>query len=116
MPTELRRITPDEVRAAYARTGLQPMRDTFLEPSDSAPGLMAACALGALDYEVRDDPDERPNTDQVVRRLGLDPWYAVGFAAGFDGGIRETDASEPYRLGYEDGAAAARAVFRDEED
>lgn len=49
----MKRITVDEVKEAYAKTGLVPIRDSFLEfGTDNAPGTWCGCPMTAA-FAVR---------------------------------------------------------------
>jgi hypothetical protein len=118
----MKRITVDEILDAYGETGLQPTVGEFI--GHLAYGDMCACAIGAF----------------AAARLGvkgamqsaLTPWavpwpgigleysreYIAGFIRGFDADEeKESSMTFPGReermAGYEDGRAAARAVFGD---
>jgi hypothetical protein len=103
----MRRITPDEVKAAYEKTGLKPGRGCYADPYTNV-----ACGLGVM-----------------ARAEGGNRWWAwidestqdnrsyhYGFVNGFDGlpiHIDLKDSMADAELGHQDGQAAAAAVFQE---
>jgi hypothetical protein len=116
-----KRLTVDQVKAAYAKIAAAPCRGSMVA---GARGIdLACCGLGAFalanDVEpIHDDDegeyDEGPIWNFVSDQLG--PHYVSGFYNGFDdvGGVRLAwHDNEPQRWkdGYADGQRAAAAVF-----
>jgi hypothetical protein len=106
------RITPEQVVAAYKATGLTPKRNEwFCYRTNSA------CGMGAISVQAqgKEEADARGTFHWIADRYDAD--YRQGFESGFDGDKRETfDWLSPARranrnLGYDDGQAAAEAVF-----
>jgi hypothetical protein len=100
----MKRITPEEVVAAYKETGLKPEQGITLADG-------CACGLGVI-YAQKFGVLEADSYD-VFNALerDLSPAYIYGFIAGFDGidyttiGLREGES-----IGYEDGRACWKAV------
>jgi hypothetical protein len=106
MPT--RRYTAAEVLAAYQASGLVPARtgeDWFDEAG-------CGCGLTAL-VKARRPEFCNPHwpTDLVAEELGITHGYMIGFARGFDGVPLKENPRPEELLGFEDGTAAALAVF-----
>lgn len=100
----MKRITPEMVKAAYAKTGLQPARYLYY----SGPAGVA-CALCACAAEKGPPPDDE-FLRWAIRVLDVTPVYASGFVRGFDGdGYWGTN--ESYKQGYADGRAVAAAIW-----
>jgi hypothetical protein len=105
----MRRITPEQVLAAYAATGMKPARtgyDWFTEDG-------CGCGMTAIIKQRR--PEFR-NPGLIVYEaadiLEVSVEYIFGFADGFDGRGRPATPAESHRTqGWEDGHAAALAVF-----
>lgn len=128
----MKRITPEEVVAAYRKTGLRPVRrisaerrfdDGFCVNDEIAP--LCGCALVAIATAngARDlDPIQLPESEILnaaceevfgVRWDDLDGHeYAAGFLGGFDGRARVlwVVVGTPSEQGYDDGRAAWAAV------
>lgn len=117
----MQRITPQEVAAAYAATGLKPHRRTWYARPMAEIDVGCACGIGVLIiHRFGNGPD-------ITSRMGLHAGilvgnveYLAGFIRGFDGDPDhsqnpgwESEYAE-YRLGHEDGAAAAALVFAEE--
>jgi hypothetical protein len=95
----MKRITPEEVVEAYAKTGLKPARDTAYGPECCGIG-----AIAAVNGVVNDSP-------YAWARHKYDSDYVDGFLCGFDDrSMYQTDG--PFRIGFNDGLAAAAAVFQ----
>ncbi len=106
----MRRITPEEVVAAYKETGCKPAAFNFLiTDSDGTP---CGCALGVLALQAKEGPT---TVDQFAAKIGLDALYANGFVWGFDDtlGIRRISRAhgEPYATGYADGQLVGQTVM-----
>jgi hypothetical protein len=107
----VKRITPDEVKAAYAKTGIKPERGGYFSSKKGRPAC--GCGIAAL-YIANCGLTSNPELD-------LWDWceplfgrhYSQGFTIGFDGGPRwlygRIDGEE-FEAGIEDGNAAAIAV------
>jgi hypothetical protein len=123
----MKRITVDEVRAAYEKTGLTPVRGNFCTYSTSQLrdywtqtelGIEVkltydcGCALTAC-CRAEDKPFPE-DVEHAASELDLDESYASGFINGFDGVVlcpEDVDGPVAYEAGYADGVAAAKAVF-----
>jgi hypothetical protein len=109
----MRRITVSEVKAAYEKCGIKPINRTFKEYG-TFDSVCAGCAVTALAGSQ--------GVDIVCTRAGeLRRWaeqkygqkYTGGFLGGFD---RRLDRryfldSEDETMGWDDGRAAAAAIF-----
>jgi hypothetical protein len=113
----MRRISVEDVLAAYEKTGLEPA-----ETGDAWYRGNCACAIGALmcaDERVRERggrPYKYSRVGTPAKILRLEPVYVSGFSRGFDGNESECDAVKPenhesYCAGYEDGLAVRRALW-----
>jgi hypothetical protein len=104
----VRRITPDEVKAAYEATGLTPRGGEYV-------GEGCACGLGVLLVAALGDKVLGMGDVRIERRipgtLGIGMGYLYGFVNGFDGEPFSISSPTKYHVaGYEDGAAARAAV------
>lgn len=102
----MKRISVDEVRAAYAVTGLEPVRNTglYLDHLSSGQG----CPVDAL-FRHR---SKRTSASAafIADVLGVSEDYLYGFVCGVDATdqvISGTDVA----CGYADGRAVANAIF-----
>jgi hypothetical protein len=118
MAEETGRIMIDEVRAAYAETGLEPITEAWYEPPSPGGGPGRACGLGAVLIRrsgtdaARYLEDEAGDADlRAAKWLGLDRDYVDGFLSGFDDFYAEEDRGDAYHQGWLDGRAAAEAVL-----
>jgi hypothetical protein len=113
----MRRITVDEVKAAYEKTGLKPKRGQYISHDKTC-----GCAIGAL--VLAEGIDASANcgamaTDYAERVFGEN--YRVGFVHGFDARDKDyrkrhckfpTDEGQcEYDDGFNDGRAVAAAIF-----
>ena len=98
------RITVDEVRAAYEKCGLSPIRKFWLlDGSRLCCPQTAILASDGLDVFVLTDL-----CTPAAKRWGSD--YAAGFRDGFDG--RECYGDHPeWKQAHADGVAVAAAIF-----
>lgn len=100
---EQRRITPEEVLAAYHRhPEIKPARDCYCFDCE-------ACAIGVLfvdGYGIPENDDTVENWAQI--EFGAS--YESGFVSGFDDG-EVMDRGDDWQQGYADGRAVAAAVF-----
>lgn len=94
----MKRITVDEVLAAYKATGLKPLRGSAISSTHSC------CALGALSQQLRGH--RRDVYSWSYQEFGTE--YSTGFTLGFDWG---DDPSDITSQAFLDGRAAAAAVF-----
>jgi hypothetical protein len=102
--SEIKRITVEQVKAAYAETGLTPKRGTWRVGQ-------FACGIGVIGEQVSRD-NTWDGAVEYAASLGLDFDYVFGFIGGFDAsGIPDEGESIEFRTGYSDGKAAAAAVF-----
>lgn len=107
----MRRITVDEVKAAYEKTGLHPKQGEFRE-YETCDKVCGGCAITALLAADGIDIVEEPNLRAIAEsRYG--GHYIGGFVCGFDGKPAAwfRDTNERERQGYADGTAAALAIF-----
>jgi len=109
----MKRIMPDDVLRAYQATGLKPLQGEFREYK-TCDTVCGGCAITALLASDGIDIVEEPN----LRRIAEGRWggfYIGGFVCGFDGKpaawFDRDNSREEERIGYEDGQAAAAAVF-----
>lgn len=115
----IKRITPDQVKAAYEMTGLRPVQCEWL---DTAAGRNCACGLSAV-YAERFNIDSLEEahgfydddgiSETIEVGLELDRNYISGFVAGFDAGDIDNTSNlftDIFKLGFEDGVAAWEAV------
>lgn len=110
------RVTIEDVRAAYAATGLRPRPATWCDPDAGT-----ACPLGALvaaRWGVRRARTLRRSsaaTIEAASLLDLSVPYAMGFVDGFDAkpldGYLRSRAD--YHSGHADGRAARAALLGD---
>ena len=106
----MRRITVDEVRAAYEKTGLTPVRHMWL--SDNCACALTACMLssGVQRKEIALAEQQWACDELASTTLGLDEAYTDFFTSGFDG-CRLGTVTEEEGYGYQDGRAVAAAIF-----
>lgn len=113
----MKRIFLNEVRTAYAETGLKPITDDFCRTG-------CGCPLAAV-YEKRfgRSPKEvahknldrpRPIGEVIAEELDLHPDYVDGFVEAVDGFDLPWDATARRRVGYKDGSAVRKALFEPE--
>jgi hypothetical protein len=103
----MRRITPEEVKAAYEKTGLKPFRGSYMRT-----GTGEACGIGVKAFAESGEKW----WDWVDRHTRDNKAYHYGFVGGFDGsglGPNKEDDPADYELGRLDGEAAAAAVFQE---
>jgi hypothetical protein len=105
----MKRITPEEVLDAYAKTGLKPCRVWSIDMGDGS-----CCAVGAMRYAAGVDGDPH---EYIDKSYGYQ--YRIGFTFGFDdygGSVHDEsempDWTDERKMGYSDGLAAASAVFQ----
>jgi hypothetical protein len=101
----MKRITVEEVRAAYEKTGLEPCRRRFGD------GKLCGCPLTAVLKTRR--------VNLSARFLCESDNYAYGFIRSIDGRIRDTGLIKvenklAYKRGYADGLAVRQAIFGEE--
>lgn len=106
----MKRITPEEVVAAYDKTGLSVARQEYF--SDKG---RCACGLGAYAAAfLGSNPmaDEGFDVSRVLSDSGFGWLYRHGFGNGFDGDNRESSLTghSEYQAGVKDGVAAWEAV------
>ncbi len=104
----MKRITPEEVVAAYQKTGLKPNASTFLNPKGTC-----GCGIGALCLA---------ETDRLENGVSVLDWGAEQFGHEYEGGFSDGFCLEGialeyvpcrYAEGYADGRAAAEAVEKE---
>lgn len=105
---DIKRITPDEVKAAYAKTGLAVSRGGYF-----GDGGKCACGLGAYAaaYLGIVPAMGEVGVSYAYTNAGFERKYRLGFADAFDGDPENPKLQvEEYRLGYKDGLDAWEAV------
>jgi hypothetical protein len=117
----MKRITVDEVRAAYEKTGLKPAVNDLLDSEFNHYQPTRGCGLGALYVADGGLAYMNATVSVVAKDLGLGKAYAYGFSDGFDGvaggglhlwGLAGLDGGDAdYSLGYGDGKAAGDAML-----
>jgi len=95
------RITIDEVRAAYAATGVKPKRGDYVDRQED--GTLCACAIGALAIQAGVESHYAPVRRWAHEKYGLG--YVNAFVAGFDGDLIDGNG------GCRDGIDVAEAIF-----
>lgn len=108
----MKRIKPEEVKAAYKATGLRPERCRAYSTVD--PDGPCACGVGAFAFRMHGGMGKdfwlTSFAMELLMNDGYSATYLSGFVDGFDGRNRHwCDADE--RMGAIDGAAAAALVF-----
>jgi hypothetical protein len=104
----MKRITPEEVLDAYAKTGLKPHRGVWLWKEC---GKRCGCGLGAMYVANGGDPP-KVWSQEVIKTLGISIDYLNGFTCGFDDESPDYEPGGEEEQGYTDGLAAAAAVFQ----
>lgn len=113
MTIRLNRITVEEVKQAYSKTGLKPIKGKMFNQN-------GCCALGALFVsrfsmqELLDLDHKSELYDYFQDIYGKD--YIRGFWFGFDNFTSVNDAGHTadHILGYNDGQIASYEVFKEE--
>jgi hypothetical protein len=126
------RITPDQVVEAYRKTGLKPTRSSWFgqlshQECEACGQTAVAVAEGNVTIDdlkkvnnltIEEFEDGAMTTCQLCYaaavKLTGSPDYVTGFVAGFDNCRRFPGRDNAYHDGYDDGAAAAEAVFATE--
>lgn len=110
----MKRITVEEVKAAFEKIGAKPAIGLFYEATGEC---RRACAMGALAAANGADTrflEDEATTNDIAEILEVDRQYADGVAAGFDSGptppMLASFMSAEYLAGRADGAAFAAAV------
>lgn len=99
------RITPEEVQAAYEKTGIQPAKESYFNIVDE---VETACGIGAMAHAAH--ADGRSFNPRVWATKKYGEYYHRGFVAGFDDKREPAVQGDRYALGYADGRAAAKAI------
>ena len=98
----MNRITIEQVKVAYEKTGLTPIRGT-LEFGEGCPVDALLAERGVTDCH---------SGYSAADALDVSPLYIRGFIDGVDGNKNGCRADNPaYHLGYIDGAAVAAELF-----
>ena len=100
------RITVDEVRAAYAKCGMKPLRGGWITPD--------GCCCPQVALLLSEFPDSIDWMDFITP--AAQQWgsgYAEGFRNGVDGAKNLNCEHDGYRQGFIDGVAVAAAIFGD---
>lgn len=104
--SEQKRITVEEVKAAYELTGFKPERHLYVDLIERC-----ACGIGVVAIAGGVVADSA-----VIDRFGTDTYgceYVCDFIKGFDG--EEWDGKTGHEMdGYKDGQACAAAVFNEQ--
>lgn len=101
----MRRITVDEVKAAYKQTGYQVLSHGFeLQHEDGR----ATCPLMTLTCIRRNDGGVPISPEEIPEELELDDAYFYGFILGFDDGFRKGYRWIRHDLEKRDGREVAR--------
>jgi len=105
---EIKRITPEQVFAAYQATGVVPIQDEWFRTID---GQKCACGLSAV--QVAQAADTEVGFQDIVMQgdieeflsntLELKKDYLRGFIYGFDGSSLSERADDTFKLGWKDG-------------
>jgi len=105
-----KRLAPHEVCEAFLSLGFIPQRGIFNRDDK-------ACGLGAV-VRHKSPATDKLTSDDIERKAErvFGRTYTLAFIAGFDGAGLDQDyfektENECRRQGYEDGKAAAQAVF-----
>ncbi len=115
--SEQKRITVEEVKAAYAKTGAVPTRRSYYGKYgfDSNEAVEHCCGIGVLAIAGGLDPAIESIRCWATEKYGH--YYRCGFEYGFDGdyisnyeGLNFQQQGQ-YDLGYAAGVACAAAVF-----
>lgn len=119
-PDELR-ITPERVRAAYAKTGAQPWRRAWRRDEEGkTPCLCPVAAVVEADPLAGPRLGGAPHTMHgAAAALGVRERYVHGFLSAVDyGDVRFSPGAEPeetkspsWKQGHEDGLAVARELW-----
>jgi hypothetical protein len=115
----MNRILPERVIDAYQRTKLQPVRQSWVERRDEQGGEQkCACGLSAvliadelMSFEEILEIEKQGHEPDAGQSLDISKQYERGFVCGFDGEPMYPGRPDQFRLGWEDGQAAASAVF-----
>jgi hypothetical protein len=125
---EARRITPQEVQAAYQKCGMKPATKSYMQLNGHLKPV-GCCAISALFLAEKgtkemnrafyDERSQTPLTSQFAERVNEWAYHKYGvayvhtFMAGFDAGTEEIFAGSK---GYEDGMEVAKCVLGSEEE
>jgi hypothetical protein len=109
--------TVEEVKAAYEKTELEPIRGAFVDVRHGkqcgcAITAIACCSFGMTPKRIEEltvDADRPVYT--MANRIGLEKLYAEGFVGGFDNRPASWYPGESEAIGFTDGRAAAAAIF-----
>lgn len=107
---DIKRITPDEVVAAYDKTGLGVMQGGYFDADGTC-----ACGMGvyaAARFGVDPRNYHAVDIDLAFIRVGFTREYLRGFYNGFDGRARERGHAQE-DLGRADGVAAYEATQKE---
>lgn len=109
--SDIKRITPDEVKAAYAKTGLGVHQGDYISADAACACGLGAYAIAFLDVDMAAEDTE----DEITWRLSANGFsydYIKGFGWGFDGRTRKRGHVQE-DIGRDDGIAAWEAVKED---
>lgn len=106
----MNRITPEEVVAAYAKTGLVPVRARWAAYDEKR--RPCGCAITALLVAAGNDFGCIEADTEYEPTLGLNADYEDGFVIGFDTiGEAKSPLDNDWQQGFHDGRSCAAAVF-----
>jgi hypothetical protein len=107
----MNRITPEQVVAAYRKTGLTPERT-----GEAWFSLDGKCGCGATAVMKARNPDFCNSVLSFKDALGLlevSGEYLRGFIHGFDGLAPRVKDLPEYDQGYQDGVDSCRSAFKE---
>lgn len=102
----VRRINPDELRAAYEKIGATPKRGPYYDRDRKEGNGVGVYAVAVLGH-----PGGRVGMYRTAMAIaGFDREYVKGYDDGFDGLDAAPDLPAAYALGHADGRAGWDAV------
>lgn len=110
----MKRITPEEVKAAYEATGLTPERSSYLS---TLPDGKTKCACGMGAWAIANGAPDSLTSLAMNKWLGshgINDDYRLGFVRGFDSLSFKSFLHRDHdkiQTGYADGKAAAALIF-----
>lgn len=114
-----RRVTPEEVKAAYEATGAEPRRRTWVTPKRGMSvvencGDAQACGLGVMFLKERQPSkisEDTWNAASYYAKSEFGEDYVQGFVSGFDNPGHVPGHKGRECQGFCDGKAAAELMF-----
>jgi hypothetical protein len=112
----MKRITPEEVVEAYKVTGYKPIRmGWFIDCGDHC----EACGLTVCSVAIGKNQKTKEKAaivdrweEYLTESLEISTGYLRGFVSGFDGYTSGPLLNGDAYIGFNDGVAAAQAVFQ----